>query len=152
MSREHCVDPDAEHYSCVVDIYSRAGRLDKAYRFIQRMPMGPTAIDWKALLGGCRVYKNVELAKISAKKLFEIDPTALKIMLPYSTFLLLPKMERSFKNQNADERERNYKNSRVCWLHVGNRVHTFGILNFNGQLAIRVFKNLRLCGDCHNAI
>jgi hypothetical protein len=54
--------------------------------------MGPTAIDWKALLGngGCRVYKNVELAKISAKKLFEIDPTALKIMLPYSTFLLLP--------------------------------------------------------------
>jgi len=28
--------------------------------------------------------------KISAKKLFEIDPTALKIMLRYSTFLLLP--------------------------------------------------------------
>jgi hypothetical protein len=28
----------------------------------------------------------------------------------------------------------------------------FGILNLNGQSTIRVFKNLRICGDCHNAI
>ena len=63
MSRKHHVEPDAKHYSCVVNIYSRAGRLDEAYEFIQRMLIGPTAIDWKALLGGCRVYKRVELAE-----------------------------------------------------------------------------------------
>lgn len=28
----------------------------------------------------------------------------------------------------------------------------FGILNLNGGSSIRVFKNLRICGDCHNAI
>ncbi|KAJ4847370.1 hypothetical protein Tsubulata_018013, partial [Turnera subulata] len=28
----------------------------------------------------------------------------------------------------------------------------FGILNSNGESPIRVFKNLRICGDCHNAI
>jgi len=59
----------------VVDIYSRAGRLDEAYEFIQRMPMEPTAGAWKSLLAGCTVYKNVELAKISAKKLFELEPS-----------------------------------------------------------------------------
>jgi len=75
MSRDiHLVEPDVIHYSCVVDIYSRAGLLDEAYEFIQRMPMEPTAGAWETLLCGCRVYKNVELAKISAKKLFEIDP------------------------------------------------------------------------------
>ncbi|RHN74608.1 putative pentatricopeptide [Medicago truncatula] len=30
MSREHRVEPDAKHYSCVVDIYNRVGRLDEA--------------------------------------------------------------------------------------------------------------------------
>ncbi|KAL6283266.1 hypothetical protein ACE6H2_014195 [Prunus campanulata] len=28
----------------------------------------------------------------------------------------------------------------------------FGVLNLNGESTIRVFKNLRICGDCHNAI
>jgi hypothetical protein len=28
----------------------------------------------------------------------------------------------------------------------------FRILNLNGQSTIQVFKNLKICGDCHNAI
>ncbi|KAL0350594.1 UNVERIFIED_CONTAM: Pentatricopeptide repeat-containing protein [Sesamum radiatum] len=28
----------------------------------------------------------------------------------------------------------------------------FGILNLKGESSIRVFKNLRICGDCHNTI
>ncbi|KHN26811.1 Pentatricopeptide repeat-containing protein [Glycine soja] len=74
MSRDHQVEPDANHYACMVDVFSRAGRLDEAYEFIQKMPMEPTASAWGALLGACRVYKNLELAKISANKLFEIEP------------------------------------------------------------------------------
>ncbi|KAK4360679.1 hypothetical protein RND71_019631 [Anisodus tanguticus] len=63
MSKEHGVEPDAEHYSCVVDALSRAGRLEQAYNFIQNMPMKASAGAWGALLGACRVYKNVEMAR-----------------------------------------------------------------------------------------
>lgn len=74
MSRDYSTKPDADHYSCMVDVLSRAGRLEEAYEFIQRMPIEPTASAWGALLSACRVHKNVELAKIAARKLFEIEP------------------------------------------------------------------------------
>ncbi|KAM1244514.1 hypothetical protein ACFX1X_036300 [Malus domestica] len=74
MRRDHSIEPDADHYSCIVDVLSRVGRLVEAYQFIQRMPMEATPGAWGALLGACRVHKNVDLAKIAANKLFEIEP------------------------------------------------------------------------------
>ena len=74
MSRDYSTEPDVDHYSCMVDVLSRAGRLEQAYEFIRRMPIEPTAAAWGALLSACRVHRNMELAKIAAKKLFEIEP------------------------------------------------------------------------------
>lgn len=74
LMRDYSIEPDADHYSCIVDLLSRAGQLEGAYDFIQKMPIEPTASAWGALLGACRVHKNVELAKIAAKRLFEIEP------------------------------------------------------------------------------
>ncbi|XP_058080725.1 pentatricopeptide repeat-containing protein CRR2, chloroplastic-like [Magnolia sinica] len=74
MSRDHGDEPDEDHYSYMVDVFSRAGRLEEAYGFIQKMPLEPTTRAWGALLGACRVYKNVELGAIAAKLLFDIEP------------------------------------------------------------------------------
>ena len=74
MARDHGVIPEADHYSCMVDILSRAGHLCEAHEFMQQMPFGPTVAAWGALLAGSRVYKNVELAKTAARRLFVIEP------------------------------------------------------------------------------
>ncbi|CAA6657730.1 unnamed protein product [Spirodela intermedia] len=74
MLNDHGVVPDADHHSCMVDILSRAGLLHEAHEFIQKMSLKPTAGAWGALLAGCRVYKNVELGKTAARRLFEIEP------------------------------------------------------------------------------
>ena len=58
----------------MVDVLRNAGRPEQAYEFIQRMPIEPTAAAWGALLSACRVHRNMELAKVAAKKLFEIEP------------------------------------------------------------------------------
>ncbi|XP_061352576.1 pentatricopeptide repeat-containing protein At1g20230-like [Gastrolobium bilobum] len=213
MSRDYLVGPDANHYSCMVDVFSRVGRLDEAYEFIQRMPMGPTASAWGALLGACRVYKNVELAKISAKKLFEIEPNNPGNYVSLFNILVTAKLWSEASETRILMKGRGITKTPGCsWLQVGNRVHTFvvgdksnkesdkiynfldelgekmklagykpdtdyvlqdvdqeekaeslcnhseklavafGILNLSGQSSIRVFKNLRICGDCHNAI
>jgi len=126
MSKDHLVEPNAMHYSCVVDIYSRAGRLDEAYEFIQRMPMEPTAGAWKSLLAGCTVYKNVELAKISAKKLFEIEPSRSVNYVGLFNILLTAKLWSEASKIRMLMKERGITKSPGCsWLHVGNRVHTF---------------------------
>ncbi|KAB2636820.1 pentatricopeptide repeat-containing protein [Pyrus ussuriensis x Pyrus communis] len=59
MRRDHSIEPDADHYSCLVDVLSHVGRLVEAYQFVQRMPMEPTPGAWGALFGACRVHKNV---------------------------------------------------------------------------------------------
>ncbi|KAL5731835.1 hypothetical protein ACHQM5_004526 [Ranunculus cassubicifolius] len=62
-----------EHYGCVVDLLSRAGRLNEAENLISSMPMKPNVIVWGALLGGCRTYKDHERGERVAKIIFKLD-------------------------------------------------------------------------------
>ncbi|MED6181819.1 Pentatricopeptide repeat-containing protein, mitochondrial [Stylosanthes scabra] len=75
MNREFNVEPGIEHYSCMVDLLGRAGYLNEAYGLIKEMKVRPDFIIWGSLLGACRIHKNVELGEISARKLFELDPS-----------------------------------------------------------------------------
>lgn len=62
------------HYACMVDLMGRAGDLEKAVDFIQSMPIQPEKNVYGALLGACRIHKNIELAELAAEKLFILDP------------------------------------------------------------------------------
>ncbi|KAJ4981791.1 hypothetical protein NE237_032628 [Protea cynaroides] len=74
MRTDYGVVADSDHYSCLVDVLSRAGRLYEAYEIIKEMPVKATAKAWGAILGACRTYGEVELAKIAGRNLFEIEP------------------------------------------------------------------------------
>lgn len=75
MKKRFGIEPSVEHYGCMVDLLGRAGCLDEAYGLIKEMKVKPDAAIWGALLSACRIHKNVELAEISAKRLFELDAT-----------------------------------------------------------------------------
>lgn len=75
MTRTWGISPRIEHYGCMVDLLSRAGFLDEAYRLIETMPMKPNDAVWGALLGGCRLHKNADLASHVSKILTaELSP------------------------------------------------------------------------------
>ncbi|KAF8400047.1 hypothetical protein HHK36_015922 [Tetracentron sinense] len=74
MNQEYEIEPGIEHYGCMVDLLGRSGCLNEAYELINRMKVRPDFVVWGALLGACRIHKNVELGEISARKLFELDP------------------------------------------------------------------------------
>lgn len=74
MTKHYGIEACSEHYSCLVDVLSRAGRLRDAYDVIQGMPMKATPKAWGALLAACRNYGEVELAEIASQALFEIEP------------------------------------------------------------------------------
>ncbi|XP_065865536.1 pentatricopeptide repeat-containing protein At1g20230-like [Euphorbia lathyris] len=213
MSCEHSIRPDRDHYSCMVDVLSRAGRLIQAYEFIQKMPIEPSAAAWGALLGGCRVYKNVELGKIAASRLFEIEPDNSGNYALYFNILVSAKMWVEASETRKVMKDKGItKTPGRSWVQVKNRTYSFaageksnkqsdemyeflnvmeekmrsagyqpntdfvlqnvdrqegeeslcnhserlavafGILNSSGKSSIRVFKNLRICGDCHNVI
>uniref|UniRef100_A0A7N0VL34 DYW domain-containing protein n=1 Tax=Kalanchoe fedtschenkoi TaxID=63787 RepID=A0A7N0VL34_KALFE len=74
MEKDYGIVPKIEHYGCMVDLYSRAGLLDEAHKFIINMPIEPNGVVWGALLGGCSLHKNIELAEEAFEHLLELDP------------------------------------------------------------------------------
>ncbi|KAL4029247.1 hypothetical protein IC575_012474 [Cucumis melo] len=74
MVNEYSIKPQIEHYGCMVDLFGRAGLLDRAIDFVKRMPMEADAVIWAALLGACRIYKNLDLAELALQKLILLEP------------------------------------------------------------------------------
>ncbi|KAL8529592.1 hypothetical protein ACS0TY_006864 [Phlomoides rotata] len=74
MTKVYGIKPAIEHYGCMVDLYGRAGELLKAYNFVNQMPIPPTDIIWRTLLGACSFHVNVKLAEQVKKHLSEMDP------------------------------------------------------------------------------
>ncbi|XP_068638235.1 pentatricopeptide repeat-containing protein At3g24000, mitochondrial-like [Aristolochia californica] len=74
LMKDYKVEPRVDHYVTIVDLLGRAGHLEKAERFIREMPIEPAAAIWGALLGACRMHGNMELGKIAAERVFELDP------------------------------------------------------------------------------
>lgn len=66
--------PQIHHYVCMVDMFGRAGLLDEAVSFIEKMQIPPTASAWGALLGGCSLHPNVELAELACRNLLKLEP------------------------------------------------------------------------------
>ncbi|CAM0944842.1 unnamed protein product [Alopecurus aequalis] len=69
MRLEHKVDPNAQHYGCMVDLMARAGRLDEARALIGSMPTGATETAWRSLLNACRIHGDIQLAKCALQEL-----------------------------------------------------------------------------------
>ncbi|TVU37640.1 hypothetical protein EJB05_10965, partial [Eragrostis curvula] len=76
MSEVHGVEPRVEHYGCMVDLLGRSGHVEEARQLIRDMPFEPDAVIWRALLGACRLHKNVEVAEEAMSKLRVLDPHA----------------------------------------------------------------------------
>ncbi|XP_031285842.1 pentatricopeptide repeat-containing protein At5g66520-like [Pistacia vera] len=74
MTEAHGIEPRIEHYGCMVDLLGRAGMLEEARKLTDEMPMNPDESVLGALLGACRIHKNMELGEQIGKRLINLDP------------------------------------------------------------------------------
>ncbi|XP_074302200.1 pentatricopeptide repeat-containing protein At4g21300-like [Silene latifolia] len=91
MVNKYKIHPDLEHWTCFINMFGRAGRLDEAYQLIDSIladhlssvnPSDSHAI-WGAFVDACRMYDNIELGEVAGRKLLELSPqnTGYQIML-----------------------------------------------------------------------
>ncbi|GLT67233.1 hypothetical protein SLA2020_395560 [Shorea laevis] len=73
----HGMKPTMEQYSCVVDLLARGGQISDAFSLVTRLPIEPKASVWGSLLGACRTHHEVELGRLVADRLFEIEASNL---------------------------------------------------------------------------
>lgn len=74
MRKVYGLTPQLEHFSCMADLFGRAGLLNKSKEIIIKMPYKPTAAMWATLLGACRIHKNTEIGEWAAEKLLKMKP------------------------------------------------------------------------------
>jgi pentatricopeptide repeat protein len=57
--------PMFEHYTCMVDLFARAGHFDKALLVIKEMPMFDYLPVWTSVLGACQKWGNVDVGRLA---------------------------------------------------------------------------------------
>ncbi|KAK4780642.1 hypothetical protein SAY87_016748 [Trapa incisa] len=214
MARSYGIEPEIEHYGCLVDLLGRAGLLDEAEEIISSMPVTPDIAIWGALLGACRIHRDIERAERVGKVIKELDLNHIGCQVLLSNVYSASGRWNEAKALRENAELIGRKKTPGCssielngLFHqflVGDRSHpqtkqlylfldemgaklkaagyspefsevlldiddeedketsllrhseklaiAFGIMNTPPGTTIRILKNLRVCGDCHQAI
>lgn len=214
MDKEYGLLYSMQHYVCMVDLLSRAGRLEEAEEFINKMPTKPSVMVWETLRNACKSHGNEEMEKRAAEKISEMEPNRVvprsnlsgggavgrwanrnngvnrssgrdmgkdtDIMKPptpkASTVheyragtLSHPQREEIYAKLEGlagQMKEAGYvpdtkyvlhdvdeAQKEIALMHHSERLAiAYGLISTPPGTTLRVIKNLRVCGDCHNAI
>ncbi|KAL5555874.1 hypothetical protein UlMin_038110 [Ulmus minor] len=80
MAKVYNITPGLDHFSCIVDLLGRKGKIKEALELVIKMPVEPDAGIWSSLLSACKIHRNVEIAEYVCHRLLELDP---RVAVPY---------------------------------------------------------------------
>ncbi|KAE9465912.1 hypothetical protein C3L33_02176, partial [Rhododendron williamsianum] len=69
------MEPDLNHYTCVVDLLGRSEKLKEALAIILKLVAFSDGRIWGALFAACRVHGNQKLGEYAAKRLLDLEPS-----------------------------------------------------------------------------
>jgi pentatricopeptide repeat protein len=153
MSTVYMISANLQHYTCMVDLLGRAGRLHEAENMVLAMPYKPQVAAWRALLGACRIHGNVEMGERVAKQVLELEPeNAAGYVLLSNLYTATGNRDLS-KNIERQRKERSVKkHPGRTWIEVDNEVHTFVVDDQHHPQMIEIHAELkRLSGLMHDA-
>ena len=213
MRDKYGVEPEEEHYSCMIDLLARAGKFEEAEEMIKSMPFDLDSIGWAALLGACRTHGNLKLGARAAKELIRLEPSNAAAYAMLSNMYATKGRWDEVATVRKLMKDRGLQKKPGCsWIELERRIHVFvaddvshpkireiymfldemiekmkiagyvpdlkwalargdaregemrlghhseklavafGLISTRDGEPILVVKNLRICGDCHNAI
>ncbi|CAM6113331.1 unnamed protein product [Calypogeia fissa] len=144
MTQDYDIEPNIVHYTCMVDLLGRAGCLDEAKILISNMPVEADRVIWRALLGACRTYSNVELGELAAKELFKLAPE------DASTYVLLSNIYGAAGKWEKQELVRTMMKDRGVrkepgrsWIEVDKTIHEFVVGDLSHPEAKAIYTMLK---------
>ncbi|XP_020975485.1 pentatricopeptide repeat-containing protein At4g02750-like isoform X2 [Arachis ipaensis] len=126
MVHDYGIPPRSEHYTCLVDVMSRAGQLQRAYKMIQEMPVEADSSIWGAFLVACSVHSNVKLGELAASKILNLDPYNSGAYVMLSNIYAAAGMWKDVNRVRVLMKERGVKKQKAySWMQIKNRIHCF---------------------------
>ncbi|XP_058083653.1 pentatricopeptide repeat-containing protein At4g15720 [Magnolia sinica] len=216
MGKKHGITPDAKHFTCVIDMLGRAGRLDEAYELSKNnipMEANDAALMWAALLSASRNHNRLDLAVEAGKRLIELNKQVATTYVTISNVYASVGRWEDVRDIRSEMKLRGVRKEPGCsWVEVKNNTFLFyagdlstcprasevavvlkdlevrmkekgyvggglvlvdieddeakeemvghhserlalgfALISIPKGVTIRVMKNLRMCGDCHEA-
>ncbi|KAK9116586.1 hypothetical protein Sjap_015533 [Stephania japonica] len=74
MCKDYNLVPSIKHFVCMTDLLARAGMIQAALEFIEKMPVQADISVWGAVLHGCRVHSRMDLAEVAVRRMLELQP------------------------------------------------------------------------------
>ncbi|KAK2414097.1 putative pentatricopeptide repeat-containing protein [Trifolium repens] len=158
MIEDYCISPRVEHYGCMVDLLSKGGFLDDALEMIRGMEFEPNGFIWGALLNGCKVNKNLEIARIAVRNLMVLEPSnsghyslLVNMYAEVNRWSDVAKIRTEMKDLGVEK-----KCPGSSWIEINKEIHIFAAADkyhpSYGQvhmLLVELDEQLRLAGYVH---
>ncbi|XP_068641200.1 pentatricopeptide repeat-containing protein At5g66520-like [Aristolochia californica] len=126
MQRDYRIEPQIEHYGCMVDLYCRAGLVAVAHEFIIAMPIEPNAVLWRTLLAACKLHGKTELGEEVSQKILELEPqSAQNYVLVSNVYASQGKWSRVSKIRSLMKNKKAQKSHGWSSIEVNFIVHEF---------------------------
>ncbi|XP_057954587.1 pentatricopeptide repeat-containing protein At5g27110 [Malania oleifera] len=146
MSTEYGIKPTIEHYSCLMDLLGRAGRLHEAYGIIQKNPSIKDDVGLlSTLFSACLLHGKLELGEEIARLLIEKDPD------DPSTYIILSNLYASAKKWDDVRKVRLKlkelklkKNPGCSWVEVDKGIQPFFVEDNSHPHADMVYECLEI--------
>ncbi|CAL5199477.1 unnamed protein product [Lathyrus oleraceus] len=126
MLDEFNIAPTVEHYACMVDILSRAGKLNEAKEFIESATVDHGLCLWRILLGACKNHRNYEIGTYAGEKLMELgSPESSAYVLLSSIYTALGEWENVERVRRMMKARGVNKEPGCSWIELKSLVHVF---------------------------
>ncbi|BFG20530.1 hypothetical protein CerSpe_068040 [Prunus speciosa] len=126
MSNEFGIGPRVDHYACMVDVLSRAGKLDEAKEFIESATIDHGMCLWRILLSACRNYHNYELGAYVGEKLMELGSQESSAYVLLSTIYTALGRSKDVERVRSLMKLRGVSKEPGCsWIELKSQVHVF---------------------------
>ncbi|CAN6331783.1 unnamed protein product [Urochloa humidicola] len=179
MSRDHGIEPGVEHYVGIIEVLGKSGHLNEAMEYIEKLPFEPSAMVWESVLNLARMNGDIDLEDRAEELLVSLDPSKAnpkKLPTPppkrrlginmldgrnkLAEYRLPPKIEKKVVNEQRYVPDTRYvlhdidqeAKEQALLYHSERLAIAYGLISTPARTPLRIIKNLRICGDCHNAI
>ncbi|KAK4476561.1 hypothetical protein RD792_015717 [Penstemon davidsonii] len=138
---------DAAPYVLLSNIYSSIGKWDEAAsvrRLMKSKGVGKEpGRSWIEMNGKVHAFMSEDRSHLNAEEIYlKVDEMIMKI----KEVGYVPDMNFALHDINEENKERGLA------YHGEKLAVAFGLLNVSIGAPIRIYKNIRVCGDCHNAM
>lgn len=149
MQPNYNILPTIEHYTCVIDMLGRAGRLEEAYELLLKMPYEANPVVWRAFLAASRMHGNSDFSEIAAEKVFELEPEHCGNYVILSNIYGASGRFKEVLGVRHTMKEQDVRKMPGCsWIELSNGVHVFVTLDRNHPEELQIYAVLHSLTPC----